>query len=369
MVVAELALDPLLARASGVARFEPLARFPAVDRDLSVLADAGVAAGVSSRRCRRRAGELLRLAEVKDRYDRPPVPAGQGEPDAQPALPAPRADPHQRRGAGLGGGRHPGAPRRGARDPGRVRGQAWKRASSSSRTGSSRAAERLKELQSETESLARRAGDGAVASEKMRRSGSRRPRRPQTCRAQDSKKAEGLAREVKALQPGARGDPLAPGRPRRASRDSRVAGPASPDERPAQGAYNPGPWPTRTTWSTWRSSVRTTPSAAAMTPPTSRSWRPSSTSEMKEVSPDERRGRQPAHRGPGRAQHRRRVLPPPEGASEDADARARVSAGRRPTSGSPGSPRSSVRRSGSSLPRPGAGAKMLREALCFVRDG
>jgi phenylalanyl-tRNA synthetase beta chain len=76
VVVAELALDPVLETAQRVERFEPLARFPAVDRDLSVLADAGVAAGDLVERVRGAAGGLLRRVEVKDRYDRPPVPAG-----------------------------------------------------------------------------------------------------------------------------------------------------------------------------------------------------------------------------------------------------------------------------------------------------
>jgi len=76
VVVAEVVLDPLLARAGSVARFDSLARFPAVDRDLSVLADAAVAAGGIVEKVQGAAGELLRLVEVKDRYDRPPVPEG-----------------------------------------------------------------------------------------------------------------------------------------------------------------------------------------------------------------------------------------------------------------------------------------------------
>lgn len=76
VVVAEIVLDPLLAGAGPVTRFEPLARFPAVDRDLSVLADFTEPAGGIVERARRVAGELLRFVEVKDRYDRPPVPEG-----------------------------------------------------------------------------------------------------------------------------------------------------------------------------------------------------------------------------------------------------------------------------------------------------
>jgi phenylalanyl-tRNA synthetase beta chain len=47
-----------------------------VDRDLSVLADVAVAAGGIVEKVKGAAGELLRLVEVKDRYDRPPVPEG-----------------------------------------------------------------------------------------------------------------------------------------------------------------------------------------------------------------------------------------------------------------------------------------------------
>jgi phenylalanyl-tRNA synthetase beta chain len=76
VVVAELALDPVLKRSDTVERFAPLARFPAVDRDLSVLGDAGVAAAHLVETVRGAAGDMLRRVEVKDRYDRPPVPAG-----------------------------------------------------------------------------------------------------------------------------------------------------------------------------------------------------------------------------------------------------------------------------------------------------
>ena len=76
VVVAEVVLDPLLAGAGTVVRFDSLARFPSVDRDLSVLADAAVAAGGIVEKVQGAAGELLRLVEVKDRYDQPPVPEG-----------------------------------------------------------------------------------------------------------------------------------------------------------------------------------------------------------------------------------------------------------------------------------------------------
>jgi phenylalanyl-tRNA synthetase beta chain len=76
VVVAEVVLDPLLARAGTVVRFESLARYPSVERDLSVLADSGTAAGDLVEKVQGAAGELLCRAEVKDRYDKPPVPEG-----------------------------------------------------------------------------------------------------------------------------------------------------------------------------------------------------------------------------------------------------------------------------------------------------
>jgi phenylalanyl-tRNA synthetase beta chain len=76
VVVAEMALDPLIAAAMPVTRFQALARHPAVDRDLSILVDAGVVAREVVGRVEKAAGGLLRSVEVKDRYDRPPVPAG-----------------------------------------------------------------------------------------------------------------------------------------------------------------------------------------------------------------------------------------------------------------------------------------------------
>jgi phenylalanyl-tRNA synthetase beta chain len=77
VVVAEVALDPVIAGATRVTRFEALARHPAVERDLSVLVDAGVVAQTVVEKVESAAGGLLRSVEVKDRYDRPPVPAGQ----------------------------------------------------------------------------------------------------------------------------------------------------------------------------------------------------------------------------------------------------------------------------------------------------
>jgi len=76
VVLAEVALGPLLAPPSPPERFGALPRFPAVDRDLSVLGDAAIEARRIVETVRKAAGALLRDVEVKDRYDRPPVPEG-----------------------------------------------------------------------------------------------------------------------------------------------------------------------------------------------------------------------------------------------------------------------------------------------------
>jgi phenylalanyl-tRNA synthetase beta chain len=76
VLVAELGLDPLLGRPAPLVRFQPLPRFPAVERDLSILMDASARAAQVEERIRRAAGPLLVAVTVADRYDRPPVPAG-----------------------------------------------------------------------------------------------------------------------------------------------------------------------------------------------------------------------------------------------------------------------------------------------------
>jgi phenylalanyl-tRNA synthetase beta chain len=72
--IAELALAAL--RAGAPVRVEPLPRFPAVTRDLSVICDADVGARELEGIVREGAGRLLRQVRVADRYDRPPVPPG-----------------------------------------------------------------------------------------------------------------------------------------------------------------------------------------------------------------------------------------------------------------------------------------------------
>ncbi len=57
-------------------RARPLPRFPAVERDLSVLCDAEASAADVADVVRAAAGPRLQAAEVTARYDRPPVPPG-----------------------------------------------------------------------------------------------------------------------------------------------------------------------------------------------------------------------------------------------------------------------------------------------------
>ncbi len=73
--VAELGLEPLLGQPPAAVRFRALPRFPAVDRDLSILG-AGQDASEVEALIRRSAGGLLVDVAVRDRYDRPPVPTG-----------------------------------------------------------------------------------------------------------------------------------------------------------------------------------------------------------------------------------------------------------------------------------------------------
>jgi phenylalanyl-tRNA synthetase beta chain len=76
VLVAELSLEPLLGQAAPLVRFVPLARFPAVERDLSVISSAGRSAAEVEALIRRAAGPLLVAVGVANRYDRPPVPEG-----------------------------------------------------------------------------------------------------------------------------------------------------------------------------------------------------------------------------------------------------------------------------------------------------
>ena len=70
-------LDAARFDAAGPVRVAPRARFPAVARDLSVLAPASASSADVLDEVGRAGGPLLREVRVVDRYDRPPVPPGQ----------------------------------------------------------------------------------------------------------------------------------------------------------------------------------------------------------------------------------------------------------------------------------------------------
>jgi phenylalanyl-tRNA synthetase beta chain len=74
--VAEIDLEALLPQAVLVRQFTALPRFPAVERDLSVIVDAGVVQSEVARIMQGAAGDLLESAELFDLYAAPPVPPG-----------------------------------------------------------------------------------------------------------------------------------------------------------------------------------------------------------------------------------------------------------------------------------------------------
>jgi phenylalanyl-tRNA synthetase beta chain len=75
-VVIEIATGALLEEAPGTVRFTALDRFPAVERDLSILCDESVPAAEIDARVRAAAGERLRSVSLVDRYTGNQVPAG-----------------------------------------------------------------------------------------------------------------------------------------------------------------------------------------------------------------------------------------------------------------------------------------------------
>jgi phenylalanyl-tRNA synthetase beta chain len=75
-VVLELDLERLLEAAPRVARFDALDRFPAVERDLSVVCDEAVPAAEIDARVRQAAGRHLRSLSLVDRYTGNQVPPG-----------------------------------------------------------------------------------------------------------------------------------------------------------------------------------------------------------------------------------------------------------------------------------------------------
>jgi phenylalanyl-tRNA synthetase beta chain len=75
-VVLEIGLDGVLEAAPAVARFSALDRFPAVDRDLSILCDEATPAAEIDARVRAAAGQRLRSVSLLDRYTGNQVPPG-----------------------------------------------------------------------------------------------------------------------------------------------------------------------------------------------------------------------------------------------------------------------------------------------------
>jgi phenylalanyl-tRNA synthetase beta chain len=76
VVVGELELEEVLAAQPPPVRVRPLARFPAVTRDLSVICEAATPAAELEAIARRAAGPLLRSVSLVDRYEGEQVPAG-----------------------------------------------------------------------------------------------------------------------------------------------------------------------------------------------------------------------------------------------------------------------------------------------------
>lgn len=74
--VAELNLQALLAAEPAPLRVEPLARHPAVTRDVSIVCAAEAESAELVARARAAGGALLRSVTVADRYQGPPVPEG-----------------------------------------------------------------------------------------------------------------------------------------------------------------------------------------------------------------------------------------------------------------------------------------------------
>jgi phenylalanyl-tRNA synthetase beta chain len=75
-VVVEISTEALLEQPARIARFQPLDRFPAIERDLSVLCDETLPAAEVLERARRAAGSRLRSALLVDRYTGSKLPSG-----------------------------------------------------------------------------------------------------------------------------------------------------------------------------------------------------------------------------------------------------------------------------------------------------
>jgi len=75
-VVLELDIEGLLESVPERPRFQMLDRYPAVERDLSILCDEATPAAEIDARVRQAAGELLRSVSLVDRYTGNQVPPG-----------------------------------------------------------------------------------------------------------------------------------------------------------------------------------------------------------------------------------------------------------------------------------------------------
>ncbi len=115
-VVLEIALDAVLEELPRAVRFTALDRFPAVQRDLSIMCDETTPAAAIDARVRAAAGERLRSVSLARPLHGEPGAARQGQPHGEPALPGPGAHPDERRGAGLGRRRRARAALRRLRD-------------------------------------------------------------------------------------------------------------------------------------------------------------------------------------------------------------------------------------------------------------
>jgi phenylalanyl-tRNA synthetase beta chain len=76
VVLAELDVESLLEAPAGIARFRSLDRYPAVERDLSIVCDETTPAAEIDARVRSVAGERLRSVSLVDRYTGNQLPAG-----------------------------------------------------------------------------------------------------------------------------------------------------------------------------------------------------------------------------------------------------------------------------------------------------
>lgn len=73
-LVAELTLEPLLERGVAQVRSQPLARYPGMTRDVSLICSAGVTAAQVEQHVRAVAGALLQECVFRDRYTGAPLP-------------------------------------------------------------------------------------------------------------------------------------------------------------------------------------------------------------------------------------------------------------------------------------------------------